>query len=126
MFEDINYYSLFFNERNFLKQGILISPRNSNIRAFPSDIYQSIIIVTKGAAVYPYMFWIRFDLDGINIRTSTTFKLQIAYNYMFTLLQPQAFPGEFNPLASAINGLIRWHIQVRREMNGAWNFKHNP
>ena len=44
-FEDINYCSW---NKEFWSH-----PRNSNICAFPSDIYQSIIIVTKGAAVYP-------------------------------------------------------------------------
>lgn len=101
-------------------------PWNSDISAFTSDINKSIVIITQAAAIYPNMPWLGFYLNTINIMSSTTFKLQIAYDYMFTLFQLQTFASQLYPLSSTINCLIGGYPQVRRKMDGSWNLKNDP
>ncbi|WVY98954.1 hypothetical protein V8G54_031105 [Vigna mungo] len=55
-----------------------------------------------------------------------SFELQIADYDVFAFLQAQPMSGKFNPLATTIDGLVRRHVQVRGEINGAGHFKHNP
>lgn len=101
-------------------------PRNCNICALAGDIYKSIIIIMQAASVYPYVSRIWFYLNAINIMSSTTFKFQVAYDYVLTFFESQALACELYPLAPAINRLIRWYTQVGWKINGAWNFKNNP
>lgn len=66
-------FMFLWKDSNFSER--LIPPRNCNICAFSGDIYQAIIIITEATTVYPYVFWLRFYLNGISIRSFTTFKL---------------------------------------------------
>ena len=63
-------------------------PRYSDIGALSCNVYEAIILITKGASINPYMPRIRFDLNAIDIMSPTTLKLRVAYDYVFTFLQP--------------------------------------
>jgi len=101
-------------------------PWDSNVCAFSCDVYKAVIIISERATINPYVFGIRFDLNGVNIMPSASFELQIADYDVFAFLQAQPFSGKFNPLPTTVDGLVRRHVQVRGEMNGAGNLKHNP
>lgn len=81
-------------------------PRYSDIGALSCNVYEAIIVITKGASINPYMPRIWFDLNAVYIMTPATLKLKVAYDYVFTFFEPQTLPSQFDPLPSAIYCLI--------------------
>lgn len=109
-----------------LKMEKMSPPGYSDIGALSCDVYEAIVVITKGASIDPYMPRIWFDLNAINIMTPTTLKLKVAHDDVLTFLQPQTFPSQFHPMPSPIYCLIRRHTQVRRQMNRTRNLENNP
>lgn len=102
------------------------SPRDGDISALSGDVYQTIVEILEAAAVNPDVSRIGFYLNPINVVSSPAFELEVADDDILAFLQSQTKSHELDPLAPAIDRLVRRHTTVGSKMNRPGNFEDDP
>lgn len=96
-----------------------MAPRDGDVCALPADVDEAVAKIAEAAAVDPYVLRIRFDLNGVSVGSHAALECEVADDDVLALLQAQAFAGELDLVAAAVDGGVRGDAQIRGELDGA-------